>query len=43
MLAIEMLNDEKIIQRKDELLLAEAAGIPQDDVLFLALLDRGKL
>ena len=43
MVAVEMLNDKKIVEREDEFLLAEAAGIPEHHVLLLALLDGGKL
>src|SRR6476660_2130331 len=43
MVAVEMLNDKKIVKGEDEFLLAEAAGIQEHHVLLLALLDRGKL
>src|SRR4029078_6053037 len=42
-LAVEMLNDEKIVERQNELVLAQSGRIPQDHVLLLTLFDRRKL
>jgi hypothetical protein len=43
MLAVEMLNDEKIIEGEDELFLTQPGGIPQNHVLLFTFFDRGKL
>src|SRR5438309_6089572 len=42
-LAVEMLNDEKIVERQNELFLTQSSRVPQDHVLFLTLFDRRKL
>src|SRR6185295_19131158 len=39
MLAVEMLNDEKIVERQNELFLAESRGVPQDHILLLTFFD----
>src|SRR6188472_2371678 len=43
MVTVEMLNDEEIIEREHKLVFAEAAGVPQHDVLLFPFLYRGKL
>jgi 3-hydroxy-3-methylglutaryl CoA synthase len=43
MLAVEVLNDKKVIQRQDELFLAQSTGVPEHDVLLFSLFDRGEL
>ncbi len=43
MLAVEMLNDEKVVERKHQPFLAQAGRIPQHDVLLLPFFNRGEL
>ncbi len=43
MLAVEMLDNEKVIQRQDKLLLAQSARVPENDKLILSLLNGREL
>jgi hypothetical protein len=43
MLAVEMLNDEKIVERQNELFLTQSSRVPEDHVLLLTFFDRRKL
>src|SRR5512134_2966444 len=43
MVAVEVLYDEKVVERENEFFLAETAGVPEDDILLLSLFDGRKL
>src|SRR6185295_8045557 len=40
MLAVEMLNDEKVVERQHELFFTQSRGVPQDHVLLLTFFNR---
>jgi hypothetical protein len=43
MFAVEMLNDEKVVERQDQPFLAQARGIPQHDILLFPFFNGGEL